>query len=163
MADIPDHVKKRLLAAPDDTEFDKHEAAVYLGHSKRNLERWISAGAPPPYRRDPSSKMIYYRKGDLNLWRHPKKHLHAYLATGDTITAHAAWDDPEAILAPIEELLDMQWADLDLMKEALRIYQAEQQEAWDEARMRVAEAERDETLAAIGSLPDPKARTRRPI
>lgn len=155
MTAIPEHVKKRLLSAPDDVEFSKKEARIYTGLSERTLERRLKDG-DPPYRRDPSSQMIYYRKGDLANWRHPTKRLHAYLMQGDLITAHAQWDDPEAFIAPIEELLEMQWADVDLMREALTIYKAEQEADWNEARLRVAEHERAETLAAIGALPASK-------
>ena len=92
-----------------------------------------------------------YRKKDILRYRdHPNAPMHAYTFQHGQITGHAlTLDSEDVVVGPIQVLLQEDWADLLLMKEALHIFHAEQKTAFDAARMAVAECESRDIAAAV--------------
>ncbi|MBF0446381.1 MAG: helix-turn-helix domain-containing protein [Magnetococcales bacterium] len=50
-----------------DRLINEHEAAVYLGHSVRTLQKWRVTGGGPKFVKV-SARSIRYRRCDLNAW-----------------------------------------------------------------------------------------------
>ena len=44
------------------------EAANYLGHSRRSLEKWRLAGSGPRFSRAPGHRSVRYSRADLDDW-----------------------------------------------------------------------------------------------
>lgn len=63
------HIANDLSRDPDflDRLINEHEAADYIGHSVRTLQKWRVTGGGPKYVRV-SARSIRYRRRDLNEW-----------------------------------------------------------------------------------------------
>ncbi|TBV69735.1 hypothetical protein [Pseudoxanthomonas winnipegensis] len=178
MTDITPEEIAELERLPDAALLRTAQAAALLGCESKKLYRARKAGNPPPYIERPdytpkddgkpkrstagpahlnaaprthSTSPVMYRKKDILRYRdHPNAPLHAYTFQSGQITGHAlSLDSEEVIVGPIQLLLQEAWADVDLMQEALRIFQAEQKAAWDEAEMAYAKRLRSDIANAV--------------
>ena len=178
MAEITPEQLAELDQLPDSALLRTAQAAALLGCDSKKLYRARKAGNPPPYIERPdytpkdegkpkvstagppqlnagprthSTSPVMYRKKDILRYRdHPNAPMHAYTFQHGQITGHAlTLDSDDIIIGPIQLLLQEDWADLLLMKEALHIFHAEQKTAFDAARMAVAECESRDIAAAV--------------
>lgn len=161
---IPQHVYNAVDAIPDHEPLNTKQAAIYTGLSERTLERRRAAGDPPePLARD-KGQDCRYMKEELRKWRKPqgyRRPMHSYQLRDGAIRANADWDATDAVIGSIEELLEMEWTDTSLMrqalvtlqaeqKEALAAFRADQEEAMAGAFRRVTEVERKQLTKAVG-------------
>ena len=178
MAEITPEQLAELDQLPDSALLKTAQAAALLGCASKKLYRARKAGNPPPYLERPdytprdegkpkvstagppqlnagprthSTSPVMYRKKDILRYRdHPNAPMHAYTFQHGQITGHAlTLDRDDIIIGPIQLLLQEDWADLLLMKEALHIFHAEQRTAFDTAKMAVAQSESRDIAAAV--------------
>lgn len=178
MAEITPEQLAELDQLPDSALLRTAQAAALLGCDSKKLYRARKAGNPPPYIERPdytpkddgkpkastagppqlnarprthSTSPVMYRKKDILRYRdHPNAPMHAYTFQHGQITGHAlTLDSEDVVVGPIQVLLQEDWADLSLMKEALHIFHAEQRTAFDTAKMAVAQSESRDIAAAV--------------
>lgn len=165
MSSIPQQDIDDVEAIPDNEPLSTKQAAIFTGYSTRTLERRRVAGEPPhPLDRKKKGADWFYTKQELRLWRNAKvfrRAMHSYQVEGGVIVAHCDWNAPNAEIGTIQDMLELEWADSSLMRQALVILQSDQKEELAALRAdqgeqmanafrRVTELEKRQLTQAVG-------------
>ncbi|WP_447586161.1 hypothetical protein [Pseudoxanthomonas mexicana] len=171
MSEIPQHDIDAVEAISDREPLSTKQAAILTGYSERTLERRRVAGVPPhPLERKREGGDWFYTKQELLLWRNPKvfrRAMHSYQVEGGVVVGHCDWNAPNAEIGTIQDMLELEWADSSLMRQALVILQndqkeelaafrADQEEQMANAFRRVTELEKRQLKQAVGDAGKPR-------